>query len=155
MCKSVIRSQFNDNSIHPAEQLSRTRISNSISSGLKSPVFEPCVMLLAPDVVVRGRWLAPFMGMVEHVDLVSGGKIILAFFNKNIGPNHLIYLSGVSRKFAWHQVLEPLHGLDAHWFKTPFSVQNEEKSKMLWDHFFWVNNMLQPREQSDQKEFVA
>ena len=82
------------------QQLSRTRISNSISSGLKSPVFEPCVMLLAPDVV-RGRWLAPFMGMVEHVDLVSGGKIILAFFNKYIMPNHLIYLSGVSRKFAW------------------------------------------------------
>ena len=64
------------------QQLSRTRISNSISSGLKSPVFEPCVMLLAPDVVVRGRWLAPFMGMVEHVDLVSGERIILAFFNK-------------------------------------------------------------------------
>ena len=83
------------------QQLSRTRISNSISSGLKSPVFEPCVMLLAPDVVVRGRWLAPFMGMVEHVDLVSGGKIILAFFNKYIMPNHLIYLSGVSRKFSW------------------------------------------------------
>ena len=82
------------------QQLSRTRISNSISSGLKSPVFEPCVMLLAPDVV-RGRWLAPFMGMVEHVDLVSGGKIILAFFNKYIMPNHLIYLSGVSRKFSW------------------------------------------------------
>ena len=45
------------------------------------------------------------MGMVEHVDLVSGEKIILAIFNKYIGPNHLIYLSGVSRNFFDIQVL--------------------------------------------------
>ena len=40
-------------------------------------------------------------------------------------------------------------------FKCHFQSKMKKKSKMLWHQLFWVNNLLQTREQSDQKEFVA
>ena len=40
-------------------------------------------------------------------------------------------------------------------FKCHFQSKMKKKSKMLWHQLFWVNNLLQTREQSDQEEFVA
>ena len=39
--------------------------------------------------------------------------------------------------------------------KCHFQSKMKKKSKMLWHQFFWVNNLLQTRDQSDQEEFVA
>ena len=39
--------------------------------------------------------------------------------------------------------------------KRHFQSKMKKKSKMLWHQLFWVNNLLQTREQSDQEEFVA
>ena len=39
--------------------------------------------------------------------------------------------------------------------KRHFQSKMKKKSKMPWLQLFWVNNLLQTREQLDQDEFVA